>query len=32
MTGAAFVKWIEKQVNDRNQKLQREADMIEMDS
>ena len=32
MTGAAFVKWIEKQVNERNQKIQREADMIEMDS
>ena len=32
LTGAAFVQWIEKQVNERNAKIQREADMIEMDS
>ena len=32
ITGDAFVKWIEKQVNSRNAKLQREADMIEMDT
>ena len=32
ITGAPFVKWIEKQVNERNAKIQREADMIEMDS
>ena len=32
ITGDAFVKWVEKQVNDRNAKIQREADMIEMDS
>ena len=32
LVGEPFVKWVEKQVNDRNAKLQREADMIEMDS
>ena len=32
LAGAPFVKWIEKQVNDRNAKIQREDDMIEMDS
>ena len=32
ITGDAFVKWIEKQVNSRNAKLQREADMIEIDT
>ena len=32
MTGEAFVKWVEKQVNDRNAKIAREANMIEMDS
>ena len=32
LTGAAFVKWVEKQVNDRNAKVAREANMIEMDS
>ena len=32
ITGAAFVQWIEKQVNERNAKVAREANMIEMDS
>ena len=32
MTGDAFVKWVEKQVNERNAKVAREANMIEMDS
>lgn len=32
IAGEPFVKWIEKQVNERNAKLLREADMIEMDS
>ena len=32
ITGDAFVRWIEKQVNERNAKVAREANMIEMDS
>ena len=32
LTGPAFVKWVENQVNLRNAKIAREANMIEMDS
>lgn len=32
LAGDAFVKWVEKQVNERNSRVAKEASLIEMDS